>query len=76
MFIHEYIIFSLHSASFTLSLYPPPLPLVPTPRQDLFCLPVLWFCKPKKGHFYLFKRAIQGVSLGQFHIYIYLICIY
>jgi hypothetical protein len=43
---------------FTL-LYPfptsSPLPLVPTPRQDLFCPSVHRFCKNKKRHFCLFK---------------------
>jgi hypothetical protein len=46
--------------------------------QDLFLLLVLWFCrrkknKRKKWHFCLFKIKIatQGVSLWQFHVYMY-----
>jgi hypothetical protein len=39
------------------------------PRQDLFCPPVLWFCKRKKWQFCLFKIATQGVSLWHFHVY-------
>jgi hypothetical protein len=39
--IHKYIIFLLHSPSYTLFLYPPPLPLLPIYRQDPFYLPVL-----------------------------------
>jgi hypothetical protein len=35
IFIYEYIIFLPYSPSYTLSLYPPPLPQVPIPRQDL-----------------------------------------
>jgi hypothetical protein len=43
----------------TLSPHPSP-PLVTTPRQDLFCPPVLQFCKRKnKWHFCLFKIAMQ-----------------
>jgi hypothetical protein len=41
------------------------------PRWDLFCLPILWFCKRKKWHFWLFKIATQGVSLWHFHVYMY-----
>jgi hypothetical protein len=53
-----------------------PLLLVPVlPRQDLFCTPVLWFCrkKKKKWHFCLFeiKVATQGASLWYFHVYMY-----
>jgi hypothetical protein len=44
IFIHEYIVFPPHSLSYTLSLHPP-LPLVPTLRQDMFYLPVLHFWK-------------------------------
>jgi hypothetical protein len=49
--------------------FPYILLLVPTPRQELFCLPVLCFCK--KWHFCLFKIAIQGVSLWHFHVCMY-----
>jgi hypothetical protein len=42
------------------------------PRQDLFCLLVLWFCKRKKKcHYFLFKIALQGVSLWHFHVRMY-----
>jgi hypothetical protein len=43
IFIHEYIIFPLHSLS-SFSLYPPPPPGTSL-RQDLFYLPVLHFWK-------------------------------
>jgi hypothetical protein len=43
IFPFAYVIFPPYSPSYTLSLYPPPLPLVPTPRKDLFYLPVLRF---------------------------------
>jgi hypothetical protein len=47
-----------------------PLPLIPTPRQNLFYLPFLCFWK--KGHFCFFKITIQGVS----YIYIYMcVCV-
>jgi hypothetical protein len=62
---HEYMIFSLLSASFTLSF---PLPLVPTPRQD--CFTFLFYIFIKK-HFCLFKIAVQGASLWHFHVYVY-----
>jgi hypothetical protein len=48
-----------------------PLPLAPTPRQDLFCPLVLWFVNEKNSHFCLFKIATQGVSLCHFHVYMY-----
>jgi hypothetical protein len=40
------------------SLYPPLLPLIPTPRQDVFYLPVLCFWK--KDFFFLFKISLQS----------------
>jgi hypothetical protein len=46
IFIHEYIIFPLHSPSYILSLYLP-LQLVPIPIRDQFYLPVLCFWKKK-----------------------------
>jgi hypothetical protein len=46
--------------------------------QNLFCPPVLWFCrrkrrKEKKWHFCLLeiKVATLGVSLWYFHVYMY-----
>jgi hypothetical protein len=42
-----------------------------TPRQDLFCPPVLWFCLKKKDIFFLFKIATQEVYLWHFCIYLY-----
>jgi hypothetical protein len=59
-FIHEYIIFSLHSLSYTVSLYP-------TSSYWLFYLPVLTFWKKT----FLFKIAVQGVLLCPFHEYMY-----
>jgi hypothetical protein len=41
-----YTVFALYSSSYTLSLHRPPA-LVPAPRQDLVCPPVLRFCKRK-----------------------------
>jgi hypothetical protein len=42
------------------------------PRQDLFCLPVLRFCKrKKKWHFCLSKISVQGVSLWHFYVRMY-----
>jgi hypothetical protein len=60
IYIHEYMIFALRSPSCTVSLYLPHT-LVPTPRQDLFYLPVLFL---KKRCFCLFKIAgsIIGIS--------------
>jgi hypothetical protein len=40
--------------------------------QDMFGLPVLWFCRrKKKWHFYLLeiKVATLGISLWYFHVY-------
>jgi hypothetical protein len=51
--------------------YPPSLPLyltlplLTTPIQDLFSLPVLHLVKK------LFKLSIQGTSLWHFHAYMY-----
>jgi hypothetical protein len=39
--------------------------------RTYFCLPGLCFCKEKNGNFYLFKIAIHGVSLWNFHVYMY-----
>jgi hypothetical protein len=46
------------------------------PPQDLFCPPVVWFCRikkkrRKKWYFYLFeiRVATQGVSLWYFHVF-------
>jgi hypothetical protein len=47
------------------------LPLVPAFKQYLFYLPVFPFWKKK----FLFKIAIQAVSLWHFHVYMYA-CIY
>jgi hypothetical protein len=41
-----YTVFALYSPSYTLSLQPPSLC-----PQDLFYLPVFWFCRRKKWHF-------------------------
>jgi hypothetical protein len=54
----------LHSFS-TFSL----LPLIPTPRQDIFFPLVLWL--ENKWHFCFSKIAIQDVSLWYFQVYIY-----
>jgi hypothetical protein len=51
---------------FTLIL-PPPTGSSP-PKQDLFHLPALWFCKWKKLSFFLFNIVTQGVSLWHFHV--------
>jgi hypothetical protein len=61
-FNNEYIIF-LHSF-----LISPSLPLLPTPSQDLFYLPVLGCWKKTL----LFKIVVQKVSLWHFHMYIYM----
>jgi hypothetical protein len=60
IFIHEYIIFSPHSPSHTLSLYPSPSHWYqPLDRTCFtFLLSVL-----EKRHFCLFNIAIQGVLL-------------
>jgi hypothetical protein len=62
-------VFLLCSPSYTLSSQLPPSYWYQLPRQDLFYLPVLHFCK-RKWHFCLFKIGTQGVSLWYFHAYI------
>jgi hypothetical protein len=62
--IHVYILFLPYPPSYTLSLYLT-LPLLTTPKQDLFSLPVLHLVKK------LFKISIQGTSLWHFHAYMY-----
>jgi hypothetical protein len=51
-------------------LLPPLTNTIPT-RQDLFCLPVISFCKWKKLKFFLFKIVKQGVSSWHFHVHRY-----
>jgi hypothetical protein len=73
IYIHMYTVYMLYSPSHT--LFPPPLSLngYQSPRQDLFCPPVLWFAlKKKKWHFCFFKLATQGISLWYFHAYMYI----
>jgi hypothetical protein len=68
IFIHEYIIFLLHSSSYILSLYPTPshwyLLLERTYYTFLFSI-------FEKRYFCLLKIAIQGVSLWHFHVCMY-----
>jgi hypothetical protein len=51
------------------------LPLVPCtlPKQNMSCLPVLWFCRRKKWQLCLFeiKVATQCVSLLYLHVFMY-----
>jgi hypothetical protein len=49
-----------------------PLPLVPTPRQDLFYFLVICFWG-EKSHFCFFKIFMQRVPLCHFHVYMYCI---
>jgi hypothetical protein len=63
IFIHEYIIFH-HIHPPTPFPYVLPLPLVPTPRQDLFCLPVLCFGKKRKHtHLFLYKEFLFDIFM-------------
>jgi hypothetical protein len=50
--------------------FPHILPLPQPPRQDLTLL-FSDFVKTKRFYFFLFKIAIQGVSLWHFYIYMY-----
>jgi hypothetical protein len=68
--IQKYIIFPLHSPSYILSLYPPPLAWVPY-TQTKSVLPSCSLILKKWRHFCLFKIAIQGVLLWHFHVYLY-----
>jgi hypothetical protein len=74
-YIHMYTVFAHYSLSYLLSLPPPP-PTCAKSGKDLFCSPVLQFCrrekmKRKTWHFCYFeiKIATQGVSLWYFHAY-------
>jgi hypothetical protein len=40
-------------------------------RQDMFCSPVLQFCKKEKWHFCLFKIATQGISIGPWLVHFF-----
>jgi hypothetical protein len=66
--IHEYIVFPLHSPSYTLSLYLPPSHWYQLPNRTYFTFLFFIF---RKSHFCLFKIPIQGVSLWYFHVYMY-----
>jgi hypothetical protein len=71
---YVYRIFPQYSSSYTLSLYVPPTHThcYQPSRWNLFSLPVLRFCKKRKRrHFYLFKVALEGISLWHFHVYMY-----
>jgi hypothetical protein len=70
IYIHVYTFFVPYSLSYPLSL--PPAPPTgansPLPRQNLFCPPVLWFCrkkekrtKEKKWQFCLFEIKIAMI---------------
>jgi hypothetical protein len=73
------LIFHFHSWVHNILPYSPhspfpyvlPLPLVPTPRQDLFYHPVLHFYF-KKWNFCLFETAIRGVSLWHFYLFLFI----
>jgi hypothetical protein len=54
-YIHVYTVFALYLPSYTLSLPPPP-PIGTNSRQDLFCPPVLWFCKRKTKDIFVYLR--------------------
>jgi hypothetical protein len=78
----QWVSFTYMCAQYLHHIHPPtpfshllPLPLIPPPhtRQDLFCPPVLWFCKRKKLHFCLFKIATQFPFEISMYIYIYII---
>jgi hypothetical protein len=66
IFIHDYIIFLPHSLFYTLSLYLPPCRWYQHPDRTGF---TFLFSIFEKGHFCLFKIAIQGVLLRHFHVY-------
>jgi hypothetical protein len=73
IYIHVYTVFAAYSTPVLfLHLPPPPIGISPH-RQDLFCPPVLWFCKSKKKKlcFGLFKIATKEISLWHFHAYMY-----
>jgi hypothetical protein len=62
--IHVYIIFLPYSPPYTLS-FCVTLPLLTTPKQGLFSLPLLHLVKK------LFKISLQGTFLWHFHSYMY-----
>jgi hypothetical protein len=66
IFIHEYIIFLVHSDSFTFSLNHSPSYWY----SDRTCFTFL-FSVFEKRLFCLFKIAIQGVSLWHFNVHMY-----
>jgi hypothetical protein len=67
IFIHEYIIFPLHSPFYTLCLYLPS-PTGINPQSG----PVLPSSMFERRQFCLFKIAVQGGSLLHFHLHMYL----
>jgi hypothetical protein len=62
IYTHVYTVFAPRSPSYTLSPPSTPSHWYQSPRQDLFCPPVLCFVK-EKNFFGLFRIATQGVSL-------------
>jgi hypothetical protein len=50
VYIHVYTVFPPYSPSYNLALYPPLFCWYQSPRQDMFCLPILGFCKQKLNY--------------------------
>jgi hypothetical protein len=72
IFIHEYLIFTVHSASYTLSLYPSTHCYQPPNKTILPFYSLLL----KKRDFFLFTIVIQGISLRHFHAQAELVHLY
>jgi hypothetical protein len=71
IFVHVYIIFPLHSVTYTFPYIPSP-PTGTNPQAGLtFMFPIF-----EKWHFCMFKIATQRILLWHFHVYVYynLIC--
>jgi hypothetical protein len=71
IYMDVYTIFPPYSHSHAFSPHYPNSHWYQPSRQDLFCPPVLWFCKRKKRHFCLFKISTQGFPLWHFHVYMH-----
>jgi hypothetical protein len=65
-----YVQYCILPPTFVPHIFPPPTGTSP-PRQDLLLPPVLQFCKIKNMIFFLFKVSTRGVSLWNFHVYMY-----
>jgi hypothetical protein len=67
IYSYVFVVFPPHSPSHTLCWYPPP----PVSNNFPDCFAFLFFFCTKNKKTFLFKIATQGVSLWQFHVYMY-----